>query len=328
MEGGKTMRAVVVERLGGPEAMTVADVPDPRPGPGELLVQVKAAGVNFIDTYHRTGLYPLDLPFTPGLEGAGVVVEVGEGVEGFSPGDRVGWVSVLGTYAESHVVPADRAIPIPDGVETEAVAAVLLQGITAHYLTFDTFPLGEGDRCLIHAGAGGVGLLLTQIAKMVGADVTTTAGTPEKAELSRQAGADRVIVYTEEDFVEAAQLQLGPHPFDVVYDGVGAATFLKSLDLIRPRGMMVTFGNASGPPPEISPLILSQKGSLFLTRPSMFHHISTREELLARVEDLFGWIGEGSLKVHIWGRFPLEEAAEAHRALEGRRTTGKVLIVP
>ncbi|MFQ5522548.1 MAG: quinone oxidoreductase [Acidimicrobiia bacterium] len=322
------MRAVIVEGLGGPEVMSVAEVDAPRPGPGEILVHVEAAGVNFIDTYHRTGLYPMDLPFTPGLEGAGVVVEVGEGVEGFAPGDRVGWVSVLGSYAEHHVIPADRAIPIPDEVETEEVAAVLLQGITAHYLALDTFPLEDGDRCLIHAGAGGVGLLLTQIAKMRGAEVTTTVGTAEKAELSRDTGADRVIIYTEEDFVEASVRDMGPRPFDVIYDGVGAATFAKGLDLLRLRGMMVTFGNASGPPPEISPLVLSQKGSLFLTRPTMFHYIATREELLARTVDLFDWIAEGALTLRIWDRFPLEEADQAHRALEGRRTSGKVLIVP
>ncbi|HIE21106.1 MAG TPA: quinone oxidoreductase, partial [Acidimicrobiia bacterium] len=313
------MRAVLVRELGGPETMVVEEIPDPRPGPEDLLVEVEAAGVNFIDIYQRTGLYPLDLPFTPGLEGAGVVIETGEEVEEFVPGDRVGWVAALGTYAERHVVPAEKAIPIPDGVATETVAAVLLQGITAHYLALDTYLLGGRDRCLIHAGAGGVGLLLTQIAKMRGAEVTTTVGSEEKAELSRAAGADHVIVYTQEDFAQAAEERLGPHPFDVVYDGVGAATFTKSLDLLRPRGMMVTFGNASGPPPEISPLLLSQKGSLFLTRPSMFNYMATREELLARTGDLLGWVVDGSLEVRVWGRFTLEEAAQAHRALEGRR---------
>ena len=322
------MRAVIIEELGGPEVMAVSDLADPDPGPGELLVAVEAAGVNFIDAYHRSGLYPTDLPFTPGMEGAGVVIEVGEGVGGFSPGDRVGWVSVLGSYAERHVIPADQAIPIPEGVKTEEVAAVLLQGITAHYLALDTFPLSEGDRCLIHAGAGGVGLLLTQIAKMRGAEVVTTVGTVEKAKLSEEAGADHVIVYTEEDFAEATERRLGARPFDVIYDGVGASTFLKGLDLLRVRGMMVTFGNASGPPPEISPLLLSQKGSLFLTRPSMFHYIASREELLARVDDLLSWLIAGSLRVRIWDRFPLDEAAKAHRAHEGRRTVGKVLIIP
>ena len=322
------MRAVIIEELGGPEVMAVSNLDDPRPGPGELLVRVEAAGVNFIDTYHRSGLYPTDLPFTPGLEGAGVVIEVGAGVEDFSPGDPVGWVSVLGSYAERHVIPADQAIPIPAGVDTEQVAAVLLQGITAHYLTLDTFPLKEGDRCLIHAGAGGVGLLLTQIAKMRGAEVVTTVGTVDKAKLSEEAGADHVIVYTEEDFAEASERLLGTRPFDVIYDGVGASTFLKGLDLLRVRGMMVTFGNASGPPPEISPLLLSQKGSLFLTRPSMFHYIASREELLARVDDLLTWLIAGSLRVRISDRFPLDEAAKAHRVLEGRRSAGKVLIVP
>ena len=328
MGGEPAVRAVIIEELGGPEVMAVSDLDDPGPGPGELLVAVEAAGVNFIDAYHRSGLYPTDLPFTPGLEGAGVVIEVGEGVEGFSPGDRVGWVSVLGSYAERHVIPADQAIPIPEGVKTEQVAAVLLQGITAHYLALDTFPLKEGDRCLIHAGAGGVGLLLTQIAKMRGAEVVTTVGTVDKAKLSEEAGADHVIVYTEEDFAEASERLLGTRPFDVIYDGVGASTFLKGLDLLRVRGMMVTFGNASGPPPEISPLLLSQKGSLFLTRPSMFHYITTRKQLLARAGDLFDWITEGSLHVRVWDRFPLERAGDAHRALEDRRTSGKVLIVP
>jgi NADPH2:quinone reductase len=322
------MRAVLVRELGGPEKMEVSEIPEPRPGTGDLLIEVEAAGVNFIDIYHRTGLYPLDLPFTPGLEGAGVVVETGDAVEEFFPGDRVGWVAALGSYAECHVVPAEKAIPIPEGVTTETAAAVLLQGITAHYLALDTYPLGEGDRCLIHAGAGGVGLVLTQIAKMRGAEVAPTVGSEEKAELSRAAGADQVIIYTEEDFAEAIEERLGPHPFDVVYDGVGAATFTKSLDLLRIRGMMVSFGNASGPPPDISPLMLSQKGSLFLTRPTMFHHIATRDELLARAGDLLGWVAEGSVEVRIWGRFPLAEAAEAHSALEGRRTIGKVLVVP
>jgi NADPH2:quinone reductase len=240
----------------------------------------------------------------------------------------VGWLNVLGSYADKAVLAADRAIPVPDGVTTDTAAAVLLQGITAHYLATDTFSLQPGHRCLIHAGAGGVGLLLTQIAAMRGAHVMTTVGSQEKAELSRRAGAHEVIVYTEVDFKEAVDASFGPHALDVVYDGVGAATFAKSLDLLRPRGMMVTFGNSSGPAPEISPLTLMQKGSIYLTRPTMAHYIRNRDELMSRVDDLFAWIEDGSLQVSIGERFPLEQAAEAHRALEGRETTGKVLLHP
>jgi NADPH2:quinone reductase len=322
------MRAIVIPEPGGPEQLILTDVPDPVAGPDDLLVDVEAAGLNFIDVYHRSGLYNLEVPFTPGLEGAGIVVATGARVSEFETGDRVGWTNVLGSYAERHVVPADRAIPIPDGVEAGTVAAVLLQGLTAHYLATDTFRLAPGDKCLIHAGAGGVGLLLTQIAKLRGAQVFTTVGTTEKARLSQDAGSDHVIVYTDTDFREAIELIAGPKPLDVVYDGVGADTFMESLDLLRPRGLMVTFGNASGPVPEISPLILAQKGSLFLTRPTMAHYLQTREELLSRCVDLFTWIREGDLDVRIDAEFPLAEASAAHRALEGRQTTGKVLIRP
>lgn len=322
------MRAIVVAEAGGPDRLRVEEVDEPTAGPGELLVAMEWAGLNYIDTYHRGGLYPMDYPFTPGLEGAGTVITVGDGVEGFSAGDRVGWLNVLGSYSEKVVVPTDKAIPIPDEVGTDLAAAVLLQGITAHYLATDTFALQPGHRCLIHAGAGGVGLLLTQMAAMKGAHVITTVGSREKAELSRDAGSDEVIVYTDVDFKDTVEESLGPHALDVVYDGVGAATFDASLDLLRPRGMMVTFGNASGPAREISPLTLMQKGSIYLTRPTMAHYIRTREELMSRVDDLFGWIGDGSLRVRIGERFPLERAADAHRALEGRATTGKVLLHP
>jgi NADPH:quinone reductase len=322
------MRAVVVSEAGGPERLRLEEVDEPLAGPGELVVAVEWAGLNYIDTYHRGGLYPMDFPFIPGLEGAGTVVMVGDEVEDFSIGDRVGWLNVLGSYAEKVVLAADRAIPVPDEVTTDTAAAVLLQGITAHYLATDTFSLQAGQRCLIHAGAGGVGLLLTQIAAMSGAHVMTTVGSQEKAELSRSAGAHEVIVYTEVDFKDAVDASLGPHALDVVYDGVGAATFDKSLDLLRPRGMMVTFGNASGPAPEISPLTLMQKGSIYLTRPTMAHYIRNRDELMSRVSDLFAWIEDGSLHVSIGERFPLEQAADAHRALEGRKTTGKVLLHP
>ncbi|HEU4917361.1 MAG TPA: quinone oxidoreductase [Acidimicrobiia bacterium] len=323
------MRAIIVEELGGAEKLIPKELPDPDgPGPGELLVEVAAAGVNFVDVYHRTGLYDMALPFTPGLEGAGTVVAVGEGVDGISAGDRVGWVNVLGSYAERHLVQAGRAVPLPDAVELRLAAAALLQGLTAHYLATDTWPLQPGDRCLIHAGAGGVGLLLTQIAKRLGAEVFTTVGTADKARLSREAGADHVIVYTEVDFQTAIEEIAGPNALDVIYDGVGADTFMKGMDLLRPRGLMATFGNASGPVPEISPLLLSQKGSLFLTRPTMAHYILTREELLGRCADLFSWMEAGDLDVRVGQELPLDRAADAHRALEGRQTAGKVLLIP
>ncbi len=328
MERGATVKAIVVPALGGPENLILDDLADPAAGPGELLVDVTAAGVNYVDIYHRRGLYDVTLPFTPGREGAGIVSAVGEGVDGFRIGDRVGWADVRGSYAEQHAIPARRAVPIPDGLDSRTVAAALLQGLTAHYLATDTFPLGQDSKCLIHAGAGGVGLLLTQIAKMLGAEVFTTVGSVEKAELSREAGSDHVIVYTQNDFKDRVEEMAGPKPLDVVYDGVGSDTFMNGLDLLRPRGMMVTFGNASGPPPEIAPLVLSQKGSLFLTRPTMEHYLQTRDELLSRSSDLFSWVQSGDVQVRIGHEYPLADAADAHRALEGRQTTGKVLLLP
>ena len=322
------MKAIVVNEAGGPDKLHLEEVAEPTAGPGEIIVDVGAAGLNFIDTYHRGGLYPLEFPFTPGLEGAGTVATVGDEVDGLSVGDRVGWTDVRGSYAERHVIPADRAIVIPDDLSTDVVAAVMLQGLTAHYLASDTFPLSQGDRCLIHAGAGGVGLLLTQVARMKGARVITTVGTEDKVELSKQAGANDVIVYTQVDFKDAVEDLVGPNALDVVFDGVGKATFDKGIDLLRPRGMMVTFGNASGPVPEISPLLLAQKGSIFLTRPTMAHYLRTREEFVGRASELFGWIAQGDLEVRIGASYPLAEAAEAHRALEARRTTGKVLLHP
>jgi NADPH2:quinone reductase len=328
MEGGEPVKAIVINQAGGPEVLSYEDVDEPVPGAGELLVEVAAAGLNFIDTYHRTGLYPMDFPIIPGMEGAGTVVATGEGVAEFVPGDQVAWAETLGSYAQMTVVPAERAVLVLPGVHLDLAAAVLLQGMTAHYLANDTFPLREGHICLVHAGAGGVGLLLTQIANRAGARVITTVGSEEKAELSRRAGASDVIVYTDTDFKEAIEELVGQNALDVVFDGVGAATFEKGLDLLRPRGMMVTFGNASGAVPAIPPLLLSQKGSLFLTRPTMRHYLQTRGDLLARAGDLFSWIESGELEVLIGERFPLEDAAEAHRALEARRTTGKVLLVP
>ncbi len=322
------MRAIVVSEPGGPERLTPGVVADPAPTRGELLVEVEAAGVNFIDVYQRSGLYPMTLPFTPGLEGAGKIIGLGEDVTAFAIGDRVGWANAQGSYAGMLAMPADRAVPIPDGIDSWTVAAVMLQGMTAHYLAVDTFPLQPGNRCLIHAGAGGVGLLLTQIAKLRGAEVFTTVGSEEKAALSKGAGSDHVIDYTRTDFATEIEAIAGPRPLDVVYDGVGADTFERGLDLLRPRGLMASFGNASGPVPPIAPLVLSRKGSLFLTRPTMGDYLQTRDELLGRCGDLFEWIRDGDLEVHVGSSYPLADAAEAHRALEGRATTGKVLLLP
>lgn len=322
------MRAIVVSKVGGAEELVYSEVADPSPGPDDLVVEVEAAGVNFIDIYHRSGFYDLELPMIPGLEGAGIVLAVGSNVDGFDVGGRVGWADARASYAERIALPAGRAVPLPEGVDSKTAAAVLLQGLTAHFLASDTFPLSAGDRCLIHAGAGGVGLLLTQIAKLRDAEVFTTVGSQEKAELSRAAGADHVIVYTDTDFKTAVEAIAGQNAMDVVYDGVGAATFEQGLDLIRPRGMMVTFGNASGRPPDISPLILAAKGSLYLTRPTMRHYVGDRAELLRRASDLFRWIGDDRLRVRIGAEFPLAEAADAHRALESRSSTGKVILLP
>jgi NADPH2:quinone reductase len=322
------MKAIRVEVHGGPEVLELADLPDPAPGPGELRVRVEAAGLNFIDVYHRTGLYPNPLPFTPGLEGAGVVTGVGEGVSVFQEGDRVAWTRALGSYAESALVPQDQAIAIPPGVETRDAAAVMLQGLTAHYLCSSTYPLESGDTCLIHAAAGGVGLLLVQMAKEAGARVFGTVSTEEKAALAREAGADEVILYNQEDFLEAVRRLTDGKGVNVVYDGVGKATAEKSLDCLAPRGMMVFFGNASGPVDPIDPLILSQKGSLFLTRPVLFHYIADRVSLERRSADVLNGVAAGELQVRIGATFPLADAAEAHRALEGRKTTGKVLLLP
>jgi NADPH2:quinone reductase len=322
------VKAVQVSRIGGPEVLELVEVPEPEPGPGQVLVRVEAAGLNYIDTYQRGGLYPMQVPFVLGVEGAGTVEAVGDEVGEVSVGDRVAWCDAPGSYAELTAVPAGRAVKVPDGVTTEVAAAVMLQGITAHYLAVDTFPLHEGDRCLIHAAAGGVGQLLVQVAKRKGAQVFATAGGAEKVEVARQAGADHVIDYRETDFKEAVEEIAGPHAVDVVYDGVGAATFDGGLELLRPRGMMVAFGNASGPPAPLDVLRLSRGGSLFLTRPTMGHYIASREELTGRTDDLFEWIAAGELDVRIGARFPLDQAADAHRALEGRQTTGKVLLIP
>jgi NADPH2:quinone reductase len=319
----------MIRQTGGPEVMELSDAPEPTAGPGELLVQVEVAGLNYIDTYHRKGLYPLPLPFTPGVEGAGTVLAVGGDVSEFAPGDRVAWPLSVGSYAERTVVPTTGAVPIPDGVGFDLAAAAMVQGLTAHYLALDSFPLGPADACLIHAGAGGVGLLLIQVAKKLGAKVYATAGTPEKAALATGAGADHVILYDEVDFVDAVRSIAGvERPLDVVYDGVGQATFSKGLTLLRPRGLMCLFGQASGPVPPVDLQTLNGNGSLYVTRPTLGHYILTRHELLARAGEVLGWIGDGSLEVRIGNRFPLAEVADAHRALEGRATTGKVLLFP
>lgn len=320
------MRAVRIHETGGPEVMRVEDVPVPQPGPGQALVRVEVAGVNFIDVYKRTGLYEVPLPATLGEEGAGVVAAVGPGVEEVRVGDRVAWASVPGSYAEYTVAPAWRLVPVPDAVPADRAAAVMLQGMTAHYLATSTFPLATGHRALVHAAAGGVGLLLVQIARRRGAVVIGTAGTPEKAELARRSGADHVIVYSHQDFVAEVRRLTDGAGVHVVYDSVGRATFLPGLDLLQRRGMMVLFGQSSGPVDPIDPQLLNRKGSLYLTRPSLVHYTATREELLARAGDVLGWVADGSLHVRIDRDLPLEQAAEAHRALEARRTAGKVLL--
>ena len=321
------MRAIVVRRLGGPEVLGVEEVDEPAPGPGEAVVEAAAAGLNFIDTYHRSGLYPVDMPFTPGLEAAGRVSAVGPGVDELAEGDRVAFCTAIGAYAEKAAAPADRLVPVPDDISLDLAAAVMLQGLTAHYLATSTYPLEEGSTCLIHAGAGGVGLLLIQMAKRLGATVYTTVGTDDKAELAAGAGADHVIVYTRENFAERVREIGGERPLDVVYDGVGKATVAAGFGLLRRRGVMAAFGNASGAVDPIDPLVLSSHGSLFFTRPTLFDHAADRTELLGRAGQVFDWMRDG-LEVRIGARYPLEEAAEAHRALEGRKTAGKVLIVP
>ncbi|HET9985687.1 MAG TPA: quinone oxidoreductase [Longimicrobiales bacterium] len=320
------MRAVRIHETGGPEAMRVEDIPVPQPGPGQALVRVEVAGVNFIDVYKRIGLYQVPLPATLGEEGAGVVAAVGPDVDEVHVGDRVAWASVAGSYAEYTVAPAWRLVPVPDAVPADRAAAVMLQGMTAHYLATSTFPLEPGHRALVHAAAGGVGLLLVQIAKRRGAVVIGTAGTPDKAELARQAGADHMIVYTRQDFGAEVRRLTGGAGVNVVYDSVGRATFLPGLDLLQRRGTMVLFGQSSGPVGPIDPQLLNRKGSLFLTRPSLVHYTATREELLARARDVLGWVADGSLRVRIDRELPLEQAADAHRALESRATAGKVLL--
>jgi NADPH2:quinone reductase len=322
------MKAIRVHAVGGPEVMHLEDAPDPTPGPGEAVVRMEATGVNFIEVYQRKGQYRMPLPFTPGAEGAGAVVAVGDGVTQLRVGDRVASETLTGAYAELAKARAERLVRLPDGVGSRLAAAIMLQGITAHYLATSTYPLHRGDRCLIHAAAGGVGLLLCQIAKRRGAWVVGTTSTPEKARRAREAGADEVILYTQQDFVAEVKRLTGGKGVQVVYDSVGKTTFDGSLDCLVPRGMMVLFGQSSGPVPPFDPQILNRKGSLFLTRPTTAHYAGAPEDLNARATELFKWIAEGWLKVHIDRAFPLAEAGNAHAALESRATVGKVLLVP
>ena len=322
------MKVIRVNAYGGPEALSFEDVPDPVPAAGQALVRVEAAGVNYIDVYQRMGIYKNPVPFTLGQEGAGVVDSVGDGVTAVKPGDRVSWTSVMGSYAQRAVVPADRLVPLPQNMTTKQGAAIMLQGMTAHYLATATYPLKPGDTCVVHAGAGGVGLLLTQIAKLRGAHVITTVSTPEKAALSKGAGADDVVLYTTEDFEAAAKKATGGKGVQVVYDSVGLTTYMKSFNSLAPRGLMVLFGQSSGVVPPIDPGVLAKNGSLFLTRPTLVNYIASNEELRQRAKDLFEWVAAGKLKLRIEHEYPLKDAVEAHKALEGRKTTGKVLLIP
>lgn len=322
------MKAIVVESTGGPEVLTLKEHETPAPKTGEALVRLEAIGINYIDVYHRTGLYPLPRPFIPGMEAAGVVETVGEGVTEVSVGDRVAYAMQPGAYAEYASVPAWKLVNVPAGVSAEQAAATMLQGMTAHYLATSVYGLKAGDAALIHAAAGGVGLLLIQLAKRVGARAIGTVSTEAKAQLAREAGADDVILYTQQDFETETRRITEGKGVQVVYDSVGKDTFLKSLNCLAPRGMLALFGQSSGPVAVFDPALLAQKGSLFLTRPSLMQYAATREELLWRAGELFDWIKAGELKLRIEKTFPLADAAEAHRQLEGRKTTGKVLLIP
>ena len=322
------MKAIRVRETGGPEVLRVETVDDPIAGPGEVLVRVEAVGLNFIEVYNRTGIYKSPLPFTPGEEGAGTVAAVGPGVSDVRVGDRVVSYNLRGSYAELAVVPAERVIAVPEDVSTDVAAAVMLQGLTAHYLVTSVHALQPGETCLVHAAAGGVGLLLCQMAKRRNAIVIGTVSSEEKAALARGAGADEVIIYTKQDFVAEVARITGGKRVRVVYDSVGATTFEKSLQCLAPRGMMALFGQSSGVVPPFDPLLLLRNGSLFLTRPTLAHYAATRDELVWRAGEVLGWVQDGSLDVRIDRKVPLADAGEAHRALEARRTTGKVLLVP
>jgi NADPH:quinone reductase len=322
------MKAIQVSRVGGPEALTQVDLPAPAPKPNEAIVQIKAAGVNFIDVYFREGRYPASLPFVNGQEAAGVVTDIGSDVKLVKRGDRVAYTGVLGSYAEYAAVPESRLVKIPDELDFEQAAAAMLQGMTAHYLLHSTYQLKSGETALIHAAAGGVGLLLVQMAKKIGARVIGTAGTQEKAQLARDAGADECIVYSEKDFETETRRITGDKGVHVVYDGVGKDTFDRDLNVLRPRGYLVLFGASSGAVPPFDPIKLSQKGSLYITRPTLAYYTATREELEWRANEVLQWIVRGELKLRIHKQYPLEEAEQAHRDLEGRKTTGKLLLKP
>jgi NADPH:quinone reductase len=321
------MKSIQVKETGGPEKMQLVEGPTPVPGPGEALVKIAAAGVNFVDIYFRTGLYKAGGPIALGSEASGTVEAVGPGVTTLQAGDRVAYAMVRGTYAEYTVVPVDKLVKIPDGLDFQAAAAAMLQGMTAHYLTHSTYALKPGDACLVHAAAGGAGGLTVQMAKMLGARVFGTVSTEEKARIAREHGADEAIRYTEQDFEAEVKRLTGGHGVDVVYDSVGRTTFDKSLNCLRPRGMMVLFGQSSGPVPPFDASILNAKGSLFLTRPSLGHYVQTSEELQWRAGDVLGWVASGKLKLRIDRTYPLAEAAAAHRDLEGRHTAGKLLLI-
>lgn len=322
------MKAIQVKQPGNAEAMELVDLPVPQPKANEAVVKIAASGVNFIDVYIREGRYKAPLPFVLGQEGAGAVTNVGSDVKSVKPGDRVAWTGLLGSYAEYAAVSADRLVPIPAGVTDQQAAATMLQGMTAHYLSHDTFPLKRGETALVHAAAGGVGLLLVQMAHNIGARVIATVSTEEKAKLARDAGADEVILYTQTDFETETKHLTKVKGVDVVYDSVGKTTFEKGLNILRPRGMMVLFGGSSGPVPPFDLIALSQKGSLYVTRPTLAHYIASRDELMARSSAVFGMIAAGKLKLRIEHVYPLAEAQRAHRDLEGRKTTGKLLLIP
>jgi NADPH2:quinone reductase len=322
------MKAIEVKQPGGPEAMELVELPVPQPKANEAVVKLAASGVNFIDVYHREGRYKVPLPFTPGQEGAGVVTAVGGDVKSVKVGDRVAWSGPPGSYAEYAALPADLLVPIPEGVTDQQAAAAMLQGMTAHYLSHDTYPLKRGETALVHAAAGGVGMLLVQMAHNIGARVIATVSTAEKAKLAREAGADEVILYTQSDFETETKRLTGGKGVNVVYDSVGKTTFEKGLNVLRPRGFMVLFGGSSGAVPPFDLITLSQKGSLYVTRPSLGSYIATREELVARSGAVFGMIEAGKLKLRVEYTYPLAEAQRAHRDLEGRKTTGKLLLIP
>jgi NADPH2:quinone reductase len=322
------MKAIQVKQVGGPEAMELAELPIPQPKTNEAVVKLSASGVNFIDVYFREGRYKAPVPFTLGQEGGGVVTAIGAEAKSVKVGDRVAWTGLLGSYAEYAAVPTDRLVPIPQGVSDQQAASAMLQGMTAHYLSHDTYPLKKGETALVHAAAGGVGLLLVQMAHNIGARVIATVSTEEKAKLARGAGADEVILYTQADFEAETKRLTGGKGVDVVYDSVGKTTFDKGLNILRPRGMMVLFGGSSGAVPPFDLVALSQRGSLYVTRPTLGHYIATREELVARSGAVFAMMAAGKLKLRIEHTYPLAEAQRAHRELEGRKTTGKLLLIP